>query len=241
MEIRNRIIINGSGSSGNSLVIFDNRGKYILLDVGLPYKEILKCLNYNLKDCVGVFVSHAHANDHTKSLGNFIKAAVPCFGNEDVCNKYAGCNVFPKVLNLDGFKIQNFELEHNIPCNALIVDTCNNVRLLYVTDTKSVSKRVKNVNFAIIECNHDFDTIIDNLVNDDASRSHPENHLSLDACIDYLKEIYSPALQGVVLWHLSDTNIDAKKALERVKDELGFDRVWIAEKGLEIELEKEEF
>jgi hypothetical protein len=65
--------------------------------------------------------------------------------------------------------------------------------------------------------------------------------LSLDDCIDYLKEIYSPELQGVVLWHLSDTNIDAKKALERVKEELGFDRVWIAEKGLEIELEKEEF
>jgi hypothetical protein len=40
---------------------------------------------------------------------------------------------------------------------------------------------------------------------------------------------------------LSDTNIDAKRALERVKEELGFDRVWIAEKGLEIELEKEEF
>lgn len=175
------------------------------------------------------------------SLDYLINKSIPCYGNQDVCDNYKGCNLLPKVLTLDGYKIQHFELDHNVPNTAFVVDLDNGVRLLYVTDTKSVSKRVKNVNFAIIECNHDFDTIIDNLVNDDASRSHPENHLSLDACIDYLKEIYSPALQGVVLWHLSDTNIDAKRALERVKEELGFDRVWIAEKGLEIELEKEEF
>lgn len=121
------------------------------------------------------------------------------------------------------------------------MDLDNGIRVLYITDAKNVSKRVKNVNFAVVECNYDNDTIIDNMVNDESSRSHPENHLSLDDCIEYLKEIYSPSLQGVLLWHLSETNIDAERALNRVKEELGFDRVWIARKGMEVELNKEEF
>ena len=234
-----RMTILGSGSRGNSIII-DNEGRKLLVECGVPYSEIMKGLNYDISNVTACVSTHRHL-DHLLSINNLIKKSIPCYSNQDVCDNYKGCNVLPKVLMLDGYKIQHFELDHNAPNTAFVVDLDNGVRVLYVTDTKSVSKRVKSVNFAIVECNHDFDTIIDNLVNDDASRSHPENHLSLDACIDYLKEIYSPALQGVVLWHLSDTNIDAKKALERVKEELGFDRVWIAEKGLEIELEKEEF
>lgn len=240
MEKTNRIIANASGSSGNSLVIYDDRGKYLLLDVGLQYNEIIKKLDYNLKDCSGVCVTHCHS-DHCKGLDNLISKAIPCYGNQDVCDRHKGCNLLPKVLKVDGFKIQHFELEHNVPNTAFVVDLDSGIRVLYITDTKSVSKRVKNVNYAIVECNYDDEVIIDNMVNDDMSHSRPENHLCLDDCIDYLKQIYSPALQCVVLWHLSDSNIDASKALARVKEELGFDNVYIARKGLEIELTKEEF
>lgn len=238
--MNSKLKVVNTGSKGNCLII-EHNGKHLLLDVGLPYKEILKALNFNLKDCVGVCVSHAHFADHTKSLNNFINKAIPCYGNKDVCDKYAGCELLPKILWLDGFKIQNFDLDHNVPNTAFVVDLDNGIRVLYITDAKSVCKRVKNVNFAIVESNYDNNTLIDNMVNNESSRSHPEHHLSLEGCIEYLKEIYSPSLQGVLLWHLSETNIDAEKALARVKEELGFDNVWIACKGLEIELNKEEF
>lgn len=228
-----------TGSKGNCLVI-EHNDKYLLVDVGLPRHEIQKALNYELKKIIACLSTHRHL-DHVLSLPYFINKAIPCFGNKDVCEKYAGCELLPKILWLDGFKIQNFDLDHNAPNTAFVVDLDNGIRVLYITDTKSVSKRVKNVNFAIVECNYDNDTLIDNMVNDESSRSHPENHLSLDDCIEYLKEIYKPSLQGVLLWHLSETNIDAEKALKRVKEELGFDRVWIARKGMEIELNKEEF
>ena len=45
----------------------------------------------------------------------------------------------------------------------------------------------------------------------------------------------------MILWHLSDTNINAEKAKQRVKDELGFDNVFVADKGLVVELNKDEF
>lgn len=230
-----------SGSSGNCLAIYDSRGKYVLIDVGLPHKKILSQLNYSLKDCVAIFCSHDHTSDHTKSLDYFIKLGIPCYGNQDICDHHKGCNLLPKLLKVDGFKVQNFELVHNVPNNAFIIDTIDGIRIFYCTDTEYIPKRVKGVHYAIIECNHDYDCMIDNAVEDIFSMSHHENHQSLNNCVEYLKEIYSPNLQAVILWHLSDTNINAEKAKQRVKDELGFDNVFIADSGVEVELIKEDF
>ena len=240
MEIR-RIKIFGSGSSGNSLAIYDSNGRYIIVDVGLPHKEILRCLNYDLSNCVSVLCSHNHISDHTKSLGYFIKLGIPCYGNQDICNNHEGCMILPKILKVDGFKVQNFELVHNVPNNAIIIDTVDGIRILYCTDTEYIPKRVKGVHYAIIECNHDEEHIIDNAMDDIYSMSHYENHQSIDRCIEYLKAIYSTNLQGVILWHMSGSNIDANKAKMRVQDELGFSNVYVAQKGLEVELLKEEF
>lgn len=234
------IKIFNSGSSGNCLAIYDSGGKYILVDVGLPYKEILRNIDYNLRDCVFILASHDHFADHTKSLDKFIYMGVPCYGNQDICEHHKGCNLLPKILNIDGFKVQNFELVHNIPNNAFIIDI-DGIRILYCTDTQYIPKRVKGVHYAIIECNHDLEDMIDNAMEDIFSNSHHEYHHSLDNCIEYLKAIYSVDLQGVILWHLSSMNINSIRAKERVQQELGFYNVWVADKGLKIELNKSEF
>lgn len=179
--------------------------------------------------------------DHSKSLDYFIKLGIPCYGNQDICDHHKGCNLLPKLLKADGFNVQNFELVHNVPNNAFVIDTIDNIRILYCTDTEYIPKRVKGVHYAIIECNHDLDCMIDNAMDNEFSMSHHENHQSLETCIDYLKQIYSVNLQHVILWHISQTNIDAEKAVQRVKNELGFDNVYVADKGLIVELNKDEF
>ena len=241
MKSKSQIKVLSSGSSGNCLAIYDKRGKYVLLDVGLQHNEILKSLNYDLKDCVSILCSHNHVADHTKSLDYFIKLGIPCYGNQDICDHHKKCELLPKVLNIDGFKVQNFELVHNVPNNAFIVDTIDGIRILYCTDTEYVPKRVKGVHYAIVECNHDIDCMIDNAMDDIYSMSHYENHQSLDNCIEYLKEIYSTKLQGVILWHMSDTNIDANKAVKKTKEELCFNNIFVAEKNFILPLYKEEF
>lgn len=240
MEVR-RIKIFGSGSSGNCLTIYDSNGRYIIVDVGLSYKEILEGVNYDLSNCASVICSHNHIADHTRSLDYFIKLGVPCYGNHDICENHEGCKLLPKALKVDGFKIQNFELIHNVPNNAFIIDTVDGIRILYCTDTEYIPKRVKGVHYAIIECNHDEEQMIDNAMDDVYSMSHYENHQSLDRCIEYLKAIYNPNLQGIILWHMSGSNIDSNKAKKKVVDALGLSNVCVARKGLEVELLKEEF
>lgn len=235
-----KLKILSSGSSGNCVAVYDSREKYILLDVGIGYKDILNGLKWNLSNCVSTLTSHIH-RDHCKALSHFIDAGVPCFANQDVCDHYKGCQLLDRMVKVDGFKVQTFGLIHNVDNNAFIVDTPDQIRFLYCTDTQYIPKRVKGVNVAIIEANYDDDTIINNMCEGVESRSQFENHHSLDKCIEYLKSIYSADLTSVILWHPSGTNLNKKEAVRRVKEELGFEAVYMAEKGLELEICKEEF
>lgn len=201
------IKILGSGSSGNCLAIYNSSGKYIIVDVGMSSKDILRGVDFNLTNCLSMLCTHNHT-DHTKSLDYFINMGIPCYGNKDVCDHHKGCNLLSKVLKVDGFKVQNFDLVHDVPCSAFVIDIDDNVRILYCTDTKYIPKRVKGVHFAIIECNHDAEYMLDKALEDKYYTSKPENHQSLDTCTEYLKQIQSPNLQAIILWHLSNGNID---------------------------------
>ena len=179
--------------------------------------------------------------DHVKSLDYFINLGIPCYGNKDVCDAHNGCIELPKVLNVDGFKVQTFELVHDVPTNAFVIDTDDGIRILYCTDTKRIPKKVKGAHYVIIECNNDQDTIIDNAMCDMFTKSKPENHQSLCECVRYLKAIDKVNLQCIVLWHMSMTNIDENKAVDTIKREVGFDNVVVADRGMEIEIQKSEF
>lgn len=235
----NRILVNGSGSSGNNIVIESN-GHKLLVDLGVDYKTIMSSLCYDITNVSAALASHNHI-DHVRCLDKFIHMGIPCYGNKDVCDAHNGCIELPKVLNVDGFKVQTFELVHNALTNAFVIDTDDGIRILYCTDTKRIPKKVKGVHYAAIECNYDQNTIIDNEMEDVFTKSKPENHQSLDECIRYLKAINNVNLQCIILWHMSMTNIDENKAIAMVKRELGFDNVIAANKGDIVELVKEEF
>lgn len=237
-----KVKVISSGSIGNCIVLSNSDNKCILLDVGIGYRDILKSLNWDLNNCVSAFCTHKH-RDHSKALAHCIANGIPCYANQDICDHYKGCNLIEngKALLVDGWKVQTFDLVHNAPNNAFVVDTIDGVRVLYCTDTQYIPKRVRGVNVAIIEANFDEEVLIDNMCENIEIRSQFENHHSLDKCIEYLRSIYSKDLMSVILWHPSSTNLDKKKAVERVKYELGFDNVYMAESGLEVELSNSEF
>lgn len=223
-------------------MVYDSRGKCVILDLGLGMKKIWQGMDYDISCISFILCTHDHL-DHLKSIKDVISQGFNVYGNNDICSKYKGCNALEmgKKYKMDGWKIQTFELVHNVPNNAFIIDTFDGIRILYCTDTIYIPKAVKNVNYAIIECNHDNEYMLNNMIDGKFSASHPEYHQDISDCIEYLKRIYSPNLQCVVLWHMSDSNICEKDAVQRVKDELSFSNVVAASKGLIVELNKEEF
>ena len=178
--------------------------------------------------------------DHAKSLDAFIKLGIPCYGNEDVCNAYEGCELIPKLLHVGGFKIQTFDVPHNVQNNAFVIDTTDKIRILYVTDAKDVPYIVKNVDYAIVECNYSEEDV-DEFINGIEIKSRYYNHLSLEKCISYLKRIFNKNMKGIILWHPSLSNLNVNNAKKRVIEELGFNDVFVARKGMTINIVKEEF
>lgn len=139
------------------------------------------------------------------------------------------------------FLIQPIPLKHNVDCIGFVIDTPKDGRIVFATDCESFPYKIKNVNHWLIECNYSEDLIIDHLCDGYNSRSMSGNHLEINDTIDALKRNYSPVLQTVVLCHLSDGNSNAEDFKSRVQSELGFPNVYVAESGMTIELNKEEF
>ena len=52
-----KMTILGSGSRGNSIII-DNEGRKLLVECGVPYKQILSSTNYKISDWVAVCATH---------------------------------------------------------------------------------------------------------------------------------------------------------------------------------------
>ena len=50
----------GSSSAGNCYLLTSNNGETLILDCGIPIKEIKKGLDWHIRGIRGMIISHAH-------------------------------------------------------------------------------------------------------------------------------------------------------------------------------------
>ena len=208
----------GSSSSGNCYLLTSNSGETLILDCGIPIKEIKKGLNWNIKDVVGVLCTHQHS-DHNKSLKDFINMGIP---------------VFAPYLSLESMKM---ETEFNIrmfdlttidgnwththadgtpcPIYGFLITHPEMGRKLYITDTNLIKWRFKDINHILLGVNYDKD-LIDR---DNTGKANHvfRGHLSIDTACDFVKANYSDNLQNVIMCHLSSENADSDSFIEKMK------------------------
>lgn len=231
-----------SGSHGNCYLL-QCANETLILELGIKWGDILKGLNYNLGCVCGCLCSHLHS-DHSRSIQNALSFGLSVYSCEEVANTYVGVetlNLKEKTRIGKGFIVQPIKLFHNVECYGFLIQHEEFGKMVFCTDTNSVPYKFKSVNHWLIEANYSQDVLIDNACDNSYSRSASENHLEINDTIEVLKRNYSSELQNVVLIHLSSGNSNEKDFKERVQQELGFDRVWIANSGVEIELNKSEF
>ena len=231
-----------SGSHGNCYLL-RCKDETLILELGIKWGDILKGLNYNLGCVCGCLCSHLHS-DHSRSIQNALSFGLSVYSCAEVASIYLGVetlNLKEKTRIGKGFIVQPIKLFHNVECYGFLIQHEEFGKMVFATDTNSVPYKFKGVQHWLLESNYDNDILIDNACNDVYSRSASENHLEINDTIEVLKRNYSSELQNVVLIHLSSGNSNEKDFKERVQQELGFDRVWIANSGVEIELNKSEF
>ena len=221
----------GSGSSGNCYLL-NCDGKILILDAGIPIKDIKRGLNYNLLDVVGCFTTHGHI-DHSRSAEDLRLTGMPIF------EPYKS-EMERRVVTYDGFVIKSFKLPHDGVENCGAYITCpDGHRLLYMTDYEycRYDFSTQKINTLLIECNY-CKSMIDP---DEEKYNHVlRGHASLDVAKGIVAVNKTPELKNVILCHLSKTSADEDEILTEIQSVVDPSvDVMIAKSGLTVDLERE--
>ena len=227
-----------TGSSGNCYLL-SSETETLILDCGLPIKEIKKGLDWDISRVVGVCVTHAHA-DHSKSVKDFESMGIQVFKPYEkmhamyflAYSKFTA-NTFD-LTDKDGhFKHTNAD-GTECPCYGFLIQHPDMGRLLYITDTELVKWRFKDINHIVISCNYQSKYIND----DKAKRNHVlRGHMELETVKEFVKANKSNALRNVILCHLSRDNSNPDEMVAEVQKVAGMGaNVDYARAGLEVEL-----
>jgi phosphoribosyl 1,2-cyclic phosphodiesterase len=221
-----------SGSSGNCYLLSCD-DETLILDCGIPIKEIKKGLDYNVSNVNAVLVTHGH-QDHARSLSEFQRMGIDCFTPYLETNK-------SQARKFGGFKVQSFEVPHdNVACCGFYIVCPDGQRMVYATDFSyiPVSFKKLKINTLLIECNY-CKSIVDR---DKENYSHvARGHAELQTTIGIVKDNVSNALRSVIVCHLSSSNADSEEILTEVKKVAGNANVYVAERGLTVDLSEVPF
>lgn len=145
-----------------------------------------------------------------------------------------------KKYKIGSFVVMPLEVEHNAYCFAYIVEHEEVGKIVFATDLTHFPYKIKGVNHLLIEANNSEDIIIDHLCDNEIIRSMSENHMEINETIKAVRNNISSDLNNIILCHLSDGQSDEKLFKQLIFDEFGI-MPYVAEKGLEVEINKEEF
>lgn len=227
----------GSGSSGNSYALIDNDNKILLLDLGLPAKEIKRAIDFRISDVVGAVVTHHH-KDHSLAVADFEKMGIPVFTPYKSLepmdfNCWQGTIQAIDLTDLNGKWMHTNADGSECPCYGFLITHPDMGRLLYITDTELIKWKFRDINHILLGVNYDKD-LIDN--ENQSKRNHVyRGHLSIDTACEFVK-CNSDSLETVVMCHLSDSNSDVDSFIGKMKKVVPWANVCIAERGLEVEL-----
>ncbi len=220
----------GSNSLGNCYLL-ECSEECLIIEAGIPFREVKKALDFNISKVVGVVVSHCHS-DHAKYCEEYLKAGIPVF---------KAYEIMTPDLEFGRFLIRPFKLEHDVDCYGFYIRHKSLGSLVFATDTYYIKYRFSDVNHIMVECNYS-QKIINSRTNQGETVNGLrdrvlQSHMELETCKEFIRTNMSTYLDNVILLHLSDGNSDERLFQEEVQEIVGpGTNVFIADKGLCIDI-----
>lgn len=229
-----------TGSSGNCYLLQADNGETLILDCGIPIKEIKKGLDWNIKDVVSVLCTHKHL-DHSKSVKDFETMGIPIckpyetlLMNQFLANSYFTVRAFD-LTTIDGNWTHTDANGEPCPIFGFLIMHPEMGKMLYITDCEVIKWKFKDINHILLGVNYDKD-----LVDADNPKANHvfRGHLSIDTACDFVKANDSDSLKNVIMCHLSSENADKDSFIEKMKKVACGANVDVAEPGNEWVLRK---
>lgn len=228
----------GSGSTGNAFVLSDSHTK-IILECGLPFKEIAKALDYDFRNVSGCLITHEHA-DHCKGVGGLTSnTSVSVLASVGTVQGIKALDRFKTGLNdtqivpmskfkryelKGGWSVVAFDVTHegNDPTGFLI-ESKDGEKILFATDTSYIKYIFNDLTHIIVEANYSEEILEQMGYHEKLKKRIRQTHFELDNVIRFInasKEA-SSRLQHVFIVHTSTTNGDPKAFQKKIQEETG--------------------
>ena len=219
-----------SGSRGNCYHITDGSTP-LLLECGIPFREIQKGLQFRVSGVAGCLVSHEH-KDHSKAVQDVMKAGVDCYMSRGTAETLGVSGHRLHIIkarqqfSIGTWTILPFETQHDAaePVGFLLANQ-DGEKLLYATDTYFIRYRFRGLTHIAVECNYSMDILKRNV---DAGTIPKElktrilkSHFSLENVKRFLQANDLSKVQEIWLLHLSAGNSDEKRFKREIQELTG--------------------
>lgn len=218
-----------SSSSGNLNTLSDGETR-IMLDCGLPWKQVRKALSFKASEYSAVCLTHAH-RDHSKGIADAAKAGLDVYllpETREVLD-LSGHRIHEIVLlqqfRIGTFTIKAFPVKHDVPNCGFLIANSKGEQAVYITDTPYCPYRFNNLQIIAIEANYSMDILNRNTrsgaVASELKRSIIQNHMNLETLKAMLLANDLSSLREIWLLHLSDNNSSAAEFKRAIQATVG--------------------
>jgi len=225
-----RIEALASGSKGNAYLVTDGQTP-LLLEAGIPFKEIRRKMNFQTSGLAGCLISHEH-QDHTKGVGDILKAGIDVYMSPGTAQAigirhHRIKTVQPKrQFKLGTWTILPFNVQHDAgdPVGFLMANKQGD-KLLFATDTYYIRYKFPGLTHIMVECNYANDILKQNIaagrVPVAMKKRLLRSHFSLENVKEFLKANDLNKVQEIWLIHLSDNNSDEARFKREIQELTG--------------------
>lgn len=213
------ITVLASGSKGNCYAVSDGRTN-MLLECGIPLKEIQKRMGFTLHGMAGCLLSHEH-KDHAKAIHDLLYRSMPVYaskGTLEALNAHTSVYARPleplKETAVGTFIVKPFPLVHDSeePLGYLIYSRITKEKLVFITDAPYCKYIFTNLTHIMVECNYcqyDYD--------DPRFPRIVRTHMGLENCVNFLLANDLGQVKQIYLLHMSAEHGDEKVMKESVQ------------------------
>ena len=220
----------GSSSKGNCYRLLSG-GRSLLLECGLPWKEIRKGLNFQTTALDGCLVTHHH-KDHARSAADVMRAGVDLYATGAAFEAMAipgGPHhrfkplIYRHTVTVgEWWRVMAFEAHHDAPGTAgFWIEDKDGDKLVFLTDSAFSYYTFPGTGVYMVEANFSEKilqrNVDDGLVDSYRARRVTENHMSIERVVVMFTEADLSQCRHIHLLHGSDGNSDSalfKKIVE---------------------------
>lgn len=238
-----------SSSAGNCYLL-ENESECLVLEAGIPFREVKKALTFDVLKIVGVLCTHEH-NDHIGYAKEYVKAGFPIYASQGTADAVGELGKSFNIMRsgywyqLGKFTITPFRCEHDCPEPfGFIIRHQEIGTLLFATDTSYIKPNFKKLklNHIMVECNYSEEIVNGYLEKGSINRARVDRtmktHMEFETCKGFIEANKTSNLDTVTLLHLSDGNSDERKFRDGIQEVVGSNtKVYVADKNVTVNLD----